>query len=291
MIDKKRWNLAHGRVTVSTVGLVSKIRKLTSELPEVSLALSLHAPFQEMRSQIVPTAKNYTLDSLIEALDEHQLACQRMRNPLPEHATRKAPKRRAMIEYVMLEGPTSTLECAHELGRLCRDRNITVNLIPYNPTDVKDRLRCPDREHIHKFRDTVASYGTFCTVRRTMGADIDSACGQLVQQEQRRASAGESNEVSSDPRDMEDYYAANTSSRTLLLSTRAAQGRSSTSIRTRKNVERPTGDVGPDLQQNDDDVPRMEQLIWYLKCATALAASSFIATTLLYLRQQSRRGR
>jgi sorting nexin-8 len=290
MIDRKRWNLAHGRVTVSTVGLVSKIRRLTTELPEVSLALSLHAPFQDMRSHIVPSAKNYTLDSLIEALDEHQLACQRMRNPLPEHATRKAPKRRAMIEYVMLEGPTSTLDCAHELGRLCRDRNITVNLIPYNPTDVKDRLRCPGSDHIQEFRAIVASYGTFCTVRRTMGADIDSACGQLVQQEHRRVRNGECFETSSVPRDMEDYYVATIASRTLLQSTRTAQHLSAWSHCT-KNAEPTTVDADPDFKRKDDDVPRREQLIWYLKYATALAASSFVATTLLYLRQQSRRRR
>jgi adenine C2-methylase RlmN of 23S rRNA A2503 and tRNA A37 len=57
LIDRRRWNLAHGRVTVSTVGIAAKIRKLTQELPEISLALSLHAPNQRLRSQIVPTAK------------------------------------------------------------------------------------------------------------------------------------------------------------------------------------------------------------------------------------------
>ena len=74
MIDRSRWNLAHGRVTVSTVGLISQIRRLTKELPEVSLALSLHAPNQKAREAIVPTASRYPIEGLIEALDNHMMA-------------------------------------------------------------------------------------------------------------------------------------------------------------------------------------------------------------------------
>jgi hypothetical protein len=80
-----------------------------------------------------------------------------------------------------VNGETSSFECAHQLGKLCENRHLVVNLIPYNATDVKDKLQCPPFEHMKKFRDIVASYGTFCTIRRTMGADIASACGQLVQ--------------------------------------------------------------------------------------------------------------
>ena len=83
-----------------------------------------------------------------------------------------------------MEGETSSLECAHQLGRLCENRHLVVNLIPYNATDVKDKLQCPSHAHMKQFRDIVSSYGTFCTIRRTMGADIDSACGQLVQKTQ-----------------------------------------------------------------------------------------------------------
>lgn len=180
-------DLAHGRVTVSTVGIISKIRKLTEELPEVSLALSLHAPNQEMRAQIVPTAKHFPIQSLIDALDAHMMAYLHRRKRFDgtvefskEERIRESTRRRAMIEYVMLEGPTSTIEAAHQLGKLCENRHLVVNLIPYNQTDVKDQLRCPSTEHLEVFRQIVASYGTFCTIRRTMGADIDSACGQLI---------------------------------------------------------------------------------------------------------------
>lgn len=190
LIDRKRWNFAHGRVTVSTVGLIKQIRRLTEELPEISLALSLHAPNQEMRSAIVPTAKNFFISDLIDALDGHMMAYLKKRYPTgtvfsAEQRIQESSRRRAMIEYVMLEGDTSSLECAHQLGKLCENRHLVVNLIPYNQTDVKDKLRCPSAEHIETFRRIVSSYGAFCTVRRTMGADIDSACGQLITLEEK----------------------------------------------------------------------------------------------------------
>merc|ERR1719266_312438 len=86
-----------------------------------------------------------------------------------------------MIEYVMLEGPTSTFECAHQLGKLCENRpQIVVNLIPYNQTNVQDVLNCPSEKHTKEFQNIITSYGVLCYIRRTMGADIAGACGQLV---------------------------------------------------------------------------------------------------------------
>lgn len=104
MMDRKRWNLAHGRVTVSTVGLVSQIRKLTKDLPEVSLALSLHAPNQKMRTAIVPTATRFPIEQLIDALDNHMMAYLKKRNGekyTEEERIKESTRRRAMIEYVM----------------------------------------------------------------------------------------------------------------------------------------------------------------------------------------------
>ena len=102
MMDRKRWNLAQGRVTVSTVGLISQIRKLTMELPEVSLALSLHAPNQELRTSIVPTASRYPIEKLIDALDGHMLAYLKTRDVVTqEERIKESTRRRAMIEYVM----------------------------------------------------------------------------------------------------------------------------------------------------------------------------------------------
>lgn len=146
MIDRSRWNLAHGRVTVSTVGLISQIRRLTKELPEVSLALSLHAPNQKDREAIVPTASRYPIEGLIDALDNHMMAYlnqrrkrenggisedrQQLLTYTAEERIKESSRRRAMIEYVMLEGESSSFKCAHELGKLCENRHLVVNLIP-----------------------------------------------------------------------------------------------------------------------------------------------------------------
>ena len=81
------------------------------------------------------------------------------------------------------------MEAAHQLGKLCENRCLIVNLIPYNATDVKDKLQCPSEADMQKFRDIVASYGSLCTIRRTMGADIASACGQLVQKTEEKEQA------------------------------------------------------------------------------------------------------
>jgi adenine C2-methylase RlmN of 23S rRNA A2503 and tRNA A37 len=110
MMATRRWNLKHEHVTISTVGLVSQIRKLTKDLPEVSLALSLHAPNQALRTSIVPTASRYPIESLIDALDNHMLAGVVPAKPstsrdvvvvTEEDRIKASSKRRAMIEYVM----------------------------------------------------------------------------------------------------------------------------------------------------------------------------------------------
>ena len=267
LIDCKRWNLAHDRVTVSTVGLVSQIRKLTNELPEVSLALSLHAPTQEAREKIVPTARRYPIEELIDAVDGHMMAYlekrrERLRQRPNYTATermKESSKRRAMIEYVMLEGETSTLEAAHQLGRLCADRHLVVNLIPYNSTDVKDKLRCPSWDRMQEFRDIVASYKTFVTIRRTMGADIASACGQLITQEKEAAEEKTAVVV----RDIEE---------------------TGTSPKEPDSVEDEV--VQRDSSKVETCQPDLERWIPPLAAATGLAATCFLVSTTLFLRRR-----
>lgn len=89
-----------------------------------------------------------------------------------------------------MKGDTSTYECAHQLGKLCENRQLVVNLIPYNQTDVKDKLSCPSEEDMKEFQRIVTSYGSFCTIRRTMGADIAGACGQLVVSKEKEGVVG-----------------------------------------------------------------------------------------------------
>lgn len=118
LINRRLWNLGHNRVTVSTVGVTSRMRDLTRDLPEVNLALSLHAPNQKMREAIVPAAKGTPIESLIDALDEHMMALAKralLENPQSSSNDEEdsefnnvqrvtaSKKKRAMIEYVMCE--------------------------------------------------------------------------------------------------------------------------------------------------------------------------------------------
>ena len=296
LLDRKRWNLAHGRVTVSTVGLTSQIRKLTRDLPEVSLALSLHAPNQTMRTSIVPTAKRYPIEDLIQALDEHMMAYMHQRRErlkregrltvngggsdnnnnnkgeyTAEERIQESARRRAMIEYVMLQGHTSSFEAAHELGKLCENRHLVVNLIPYNATDVKDKLQCPSREHMEEFRRIVSSYGTFCTIRKTMGADIASACGQLITQKDKEKAAGNPTVG-----DIEDAG-------------RAINNTGTQNVVKKRSVAR--RDMSTDDKETSNEVPSssdLEAFIRPLAVATSVAATCFVVSALLYLRQRRR---
>lgn len=272
---------------MSTVGIVDKIRKLTEDLPEVNLAVSLHAPNQDMRTSIVPAAKRYPIEELIDALDNHMMTfvSKQRRHQRPtrhsnenpqngeyvehgmkesyslEERTKESTRRRAMVEYVMLEGPTSSIEAAHELGKLCEGRQLVVNLIPYNQTDVRDQLRCPSEDHMQRFRNIVASYGSFCTIRRTMGADIDSACGQLVTLENKRKIRRVA--------DIEDVGAS--------LSKDVA-----TTSTPHNRVEDKADRADIDLDINID----FEQRINVLAFATMVSAVCFVATTYLYIQKR-----
>ena len=287
MIDRTRWNLAHGRVTVSTVGLISQIRKLTKELPEVSLALSLHAPNQEDRTAIVPTATRYPIEKLVEALDDHMMAFLEQRRKrraetngedptqlapyTEEERIKESSRRRAMIEYVMLEGATSSIKCAHELGKLCENRHIIVNLIPYNQTDVEDELRCPSFEHMRQFRDIVASYGTFCTIRRTMGADIASACGQLVQKKDLEEKETQRSV------DIEDVVTAGQTAAVV-----AKPNSATNSTDPRRDVASDDGKSWLDCLSTDD----LEYWLSVLGIAATVSATCFLASSALYFRKR-----
>jgi adenine C2-methylase RlmN of 23S rRNA A2503 and tRNA A37 len=302
LIDRRRWNLAHGRVTVSTVGLVAKIRRLTKELPEVSLAVSLHAPNQAMRSAIVPSAKHYPIEDLIEALDGHMMAYlikRKSGQPITQNESnestndnqgvftaaeriKESTRRRAMIEYVMLVGDTSTLEAAHQLGKLCENRQLVVNLIPYNQTDVKDKLRCPSEKHMKEFQNIVASYGSFCTIRRTMGADIDSACGQLITlRKKKEAEKADSSADAVDVvvGDIEDVASNRVGKQKTVLSRVVAVVSGSNKSTTGDNV---------DDSASAADKTDMEKWIRPLTKAIAVTATCFLVSSVLFLRQKRR---
>ncbi|KAL7496822.1 hypothetical protein ACHAWT_007111 [Skeletonema menzelii] len=275
MIDRRLWNLAHNRVTVSTVGVTSGMRDLTRDLPEVNLALSLHAPNQPMREKIVPSARGTPIESLIEALDSHMMALTKrklLENPQEddkktdfniEERQTASKKKRAMIEYVMLVGDTSTIEAAHQLGKLCEGRHLVVNLIPYNKTDVKDKLSCPSEEHMQEFRRIVSSYGSFCSIRRTMGADIAGACGQLVVEQEKKQVL-----------DIED---GPFSPKHVKISRIAPRRKN------KSDADPNNGEESNDKQQATD------RLLHQLTLATAIAASLFaVSASLLVLQRRKR---
>jgi sorting nexin-8 len=142
------------------------------------MALSLHAPNQEIRLQIVPAAKAHKLDKLMEALDFHIANTKRKNSKLFLRETA------VMIEYILIKDVNDRPEHAHELGRLLtsRKQNILLNLIPYNPTEVSEHFNPPTQEDIDNFFKIITSdeYGIYCRVRQEMGQDIDGACGQLA---------------------------------------------------------------------------------------------------------------
>ncbi|KAI8818722.1 uncharacterized protein EV422DRAFT_536625 [Fimicolochytrium jonesii] len=173
MVDTARFGLSPSRISVSTVGVVPRIRSLMTDAPNVGLALSLHAPTQHLRQQIVPTSKAWHVDRILAACDAF-IANQ---NKSAKSSNRR---RHILVEYVLIADVNDSQSTAHELGQLLKDREVLLNIIPYNVTSVPHDYKTPDRETSRRFAETVRGYGVHTLLRQTMGADSASACGQLV---------------------------------------------------------------------------------------------------------------
>jgi 23S rRNA (adenine2503-C2)-methyltransferase len=153
--------VTHRRTAISTVGWVPGIDRLAEcEMP-VSLALSLHAPNDGLRSQLMPVNERYPIAEVLAACERY----------------RAARRRKVFVEYVMLDGVNDLPEHARELAALLDPRGYKVNLIPYNPTG---RYDGSPPERIERFRAILAEHRIAATVRLTRGRDIDAACGQLA---------------------------------------------------------------------------------------------------------------
>ena len=149
------------RTAISTVGWVPGIDRLAEcEMP-IGLALSLHAPNDGLRSQLMPVNDRYPLAEVLAACDRY----------------RARRRRKVFVEYVMLDGVNDLPEHARQLGGLLDPRIYKVNLIPYNPTGAYDGS---SPERIERFRAILAEHRLTATVRLTRGRDIDAACGQLA---------------------------------------------------------------------------------------------------------------
>ncbi len=164
MLDDNAYGLSKRRVTLSTSGVVPALDRLTQEV-DVALAVSLHAPNDDLRDQLVPLNRKYPIAELLAA-------CQRFLDS-------KAQRDRITIEYVMLDGVNDSPQHAHELARLLRGLPSKVNLIPFNPFP-ETRYRRSSRQAIDRFRDILYHKGINTITRKTRGDDIDAACGQLA---------------------------------------------------------------------------------------------------------------
>lgn len=170
--DPHGLNLSARAITLSTVGLVPQIRRLAREGLPLTLAISLHAPEDELRSRLLPVNRRWPIAQVVAAGDEY--------------AARTG--RRVSYEYVLIKGQNDSLEHARQLGKLLAGRLCHVNLIPLNPT-LDPSLRATQRQDAAAFREAVEACGVPCTIRVNRGRDIDAACGQLRLRERRRAQA------------------------------------------------------------------------------------------------------
>ena len=163
MCDDFGYGLSKRRVTISTAGVVPAMQQLQA-VTDVALAVSLHAPNDRLRNQLVPLNRKYSIAQLMQAC----------RSYLDGNRGRKIT-----FEYVMLDGINDSLEHARELVRLIGGIPCKLNLIPFNPYP-HALFRCSDQAAIDRFRDYTAGKGIVTVTRRARGDDIDAACGQLV---------------------------------------------------------------------------------------------------------------
>ena len=149
-------------ITVSTCGIVPKIKEYAHEGIQINLAISLHAPSDEIRNKIMPISLQYNLKELIEAVKYYE----------------KIADRRVTFEYILLGGLNDSIDCAKQLAKLIKGTKAYVNLIPYNPIKELKYKRSNDKT-IKDFHNTLNSLGINATIRKEFGSDIDAACGQL----------------------------------------------------------------------------------------------------------------
>lgn len=171
MLDDNAYGLSKRRVTLSTAGVVPVIDKLRQE-SDVSLAISLHAPNDELRDQLVPLNKKFPLAELLDA-------CRR-------YLEGSQARRRITFEYVMLKEVNDRPEHARQLARILQGIPSKINLIPFNPFHNAGYARSTDAD-IERFGEILLQQGYVATIRKTRGEDIDAACGQLVGQVQDRS--------------------------------------------------------------------------------------------------------
>lgn len=160
--DESGVNMGYRHITLSTCGLADKIRALADEEIPINLAISLHAPTDEVRKKLMPVAKAFPIKTLMNACDYYF----------------EKTHRRITFEYALVKDKNSHLPEAEALARLLRGRNCHVNLIPVNPVKERDNVRTSEKETA-QFKKALEGLGINATIRRELGADINASCGQL----------------------------------------------------------------------------------------------------------------
>lgn len=160
--DGKGIDIGSRHITISTCGIVPKIYEFMNEEGQVNLAISLHAPNDEIRNKIMPISRRYKLDELMDAIREYI----------------SVTNRRVTFEYIMLDNVNDSDKCAMELSKLLKGINCYVNLIPYNETENISFKRSKSMQ-IMKFYDILKKNSINVTIRKEFGSKVDAACGQL----------------------------------------------------------------------------------------------------------------
>lgn len=163
--DHKGLAIGARHITVSTSGLANKIVEFADSDLHVNLAVSLHAPNNELRTRIMKINRGIPIEKLMESIDYYL----------------SKTKRRITLEYILLKDVNDSREHALELAELVGDRRqlANVNLIPYNPVDEHSQYQRTEQESVRAFYDTLKKQGISCSIRMEHGSDIDAACGQL----------------------------------------------------------------------------------------------------------------
>lgn len=169
--DQKGLEIGPRHITVSTSGLANKIYEFADLKLQVNLAISLHAPNDELRTRIMKINRAIPLDQLMPAIDYYM----------------EKSNRRITLEYILLKDVNDQKEHAEELAELIGNRRAYVNLIPYNPVDEHSQYQRSEEETVLAFYDTLKKNGIHCGIRIEHGTDIDAACGQLRSKQMNQA--------------------------------------------------------------------------------------------------------
>ncbi len=160
--SEEGFNMSLRNITVSTCGLIPKIKAFGTDFPQVNLAISLHAPNDVIRNKLMPINRKYPIDELLRTCDEHT----------------RITGRRITFEYALIKGVNDSIENAKELADKLSNMLCHVNIIPLNPVSERD-YDGGGRRNAQNFCDILIKNGIKATIRRELGSDIDAACGQL----------------------------------------------------------------------------------------------------------------